>query len=141
MRHVILVLIAASTLALAACTHSSDPDAGGIMPPKDLVCTQEIRPGLVVEVRDAVTKAPAAAGAVGMIRDGAYEEMLLVEAGAQVPPQEALRLYGAYERRGTYDLLVEKPGYQAWARTDVVVTADECHVQTVRVLADLEPIP
>jgi len=33
---------------------------------------------------------------------------------------------------GTYEVVVFKEGYRTWRTEDVVVTNDECHVQTVR---------
>ena len=46
-------------------------------------------------------------------------------------------LTGAPERPGTYDILVEAPGYTPWVRSDVRVTADRCHVRPVSFVARL----
>ena len=86
-----------------------------------VMCTMEARSGITVAVLgadgDSLTVTPT-----GTLRDGSYEESL---------QPFGHRLSGAVERKGTYDVAVAAPGYQAWDTTGVVVTADECHVQTV----------
>ena len=98
------------------------------------MCTTEFVYGLSVEVRDAQSGAPAASGATITIRDGQYVEDL-----ERVPgPQSALVAIGAGERPGTYNLTVEKPGYQTREQSGIVVTANECHVIPVSVKVELE---
>lgn len=104
----------------------------------DLLCTEILLAGLVVEVRDAITGEPAAYGAVGEIRDGEYVETLLLEGGrSMIDPDTALRLVGALERAGEYAVVVRKEGYRDWS-AQTVVEADECHVHPVRLQAALE---
>lgn len=111
-------------LSLSAC---------GLVEPK--VCTTEAVPALVVEVRDAITGAPAAANAVGQAEDGDFKADLIgADRGA-----DALSLYGPFERAGTYRITVEKPGYATWQEVGVEVSRDECHVRTVHLRADLQP--
>lgn len=102
------------------------------------VCTTEARPAIIVEVRDALSGAPAAAGAQGYVEEGAFRAELVGPLPAQ-PGEEGLRFFGPEERAGTYRVTVEKPGYQQWRREDVRVSRDECHVRTVHLRADLQP--
>ncbi len=99
------------------------------------VCTDEARSTLSVQVRDARTGEPAAVGARGSIREGAYTDSLTV-----VSPS-AMTAVNTFERPGTYDVTVTKPGYRTWTAEDVRVTADACHVRSRSILAKLEPAP
>ena len=67
------------------------------------------------------------------LNEGAYFE-------STVGIEDNSMLIGAPERAGTYIVTVARSGYHTWIQTDVVVTADECHVQTVSLRAELEPI-
>jgi hypothetical protein len=42
-------------------------------------------------------------------------------------------LSAARERVGTYSVVVSKPGYQDFIATNLVVTANICHVNTVSI--------
>lgn len=109
--------------ALGACAEN---------PP--LACTEEARPGLSITVRDSVTNTPIATGAEIVAREGEYADTArgsLLGSGVY-----AL----AYERAGVYDVTVSHPAYRLWTRAAVRVTADECHVQTVSLVARLQPV-
>ncbi len=113
---------AVAAMALGACAEN---------PP--LACTEEARPGLSITVRDSVTGAAVASGVEIVAREGQYADTArgsLLGSGVY-----AL----VYERAGSYDVTVSHPSYQVWARAAVRVTADECHVQTVAVVARLVP--
>jgi hypothetical protein len=97
-------------------------------------CTADFRWGVVVEVRDSVTGAPAADGARLIVRDGAY-----ADTSDQLPFTEPLTLRAAGERGGIYDVTVEKSDYRDWTRTRVRVREDQCHVIPVRLEARLQP--
>lgn len=97
-------------------------------------CTADVKPSIVVEVRDAATGAAAAAGALGYAEEGSFRAEL---SGADGGP-DALELSGPFERAGTYRVTVQKEGYLAWAQEAVRVGRDECHVHTVRLRADLQ---
>ncbi|MEP0547553.1 MAG: hypothetical protein ABJF88_11525 [Rhodothermales bacterium] len=99
-------------------------------------CTAEAEPAIEVEVIDAATGEPAAEGATGVVTEGAYSDSLIV-IGINADNQEFL-LGGAYERTGTYDVRVEKEGYQTWTREGVRVRGDDCGPRTVRLTAQLE---
>lgn len=120
-----LAAVVLSAAAIAACDF---PFTGA--------CTTDFRYGVVVEVRDSVTGAPAAAGARLIVRDGAY-----ADTSDQPPFVDPLILQAAGERGGFYDLTVQKPNYQEWTRRNVRVWEDRCHVIPVRLGARLQPAP
>jgi hypothetical protein len=102
-----------------------------------IVCPTDIRYALEVAVADSVTGAPAASGARLVVRDGAYADSGELLAGR--PELDAMPLQAAAERAGTYEVTVRKAGYRAWAARDVGVDANECHVETRRLTARLQP--
>jgi hypothetical protein len=94
-------------------------------------CTAQAVPGIMVDVRDSVTSAPAGRGSRIIARDGAVADTAKFT--------EFDGPYGvAYERAGTYTVSVEQQGYRLWSRTGIRVTTDECHVRTVSVAARLQ---
>lgn len=111
--------------------------------PGDVTCPNEgARHPILVEVRDATTGEPAAAGATGSIRarDGSATIFPFIPGVELVllPPLEALG------RHGTYDVVVRKAGYRDWERNGVYARgSDSCGgtVTTVTLQADLEPLP
>jgi hypothetical protein len=131
----LIVLSAGGLIAtsLAACSN------GSVEP---VVCPGVSPPAIVVEVRDAITSAPAAAGAVGVIKDGSYTDTLRVThfTGAPASDQTAVGLSGGYGRPGTYDVTLTKPGYQAWSQTGVNVPSGPCGPLTARLEAFLTPL-
>lgn len=88
-----------------------------------IACTEEARPAITVEIRDSVSLAPAATGAVAIARDGPYADTLRAFS--------TLSASGAYERPGTYTVTVAKSGYQDWTATGVRAADLGCHVETV----------
>ena len=116
--------------AVAGCN-----DAG----PSARICSAEARVGIQIDVRDAVTRNPAAEGSIATAREGSFIDTLRTQ--PVVPPQGSLSVYGVYERPGVYSVTVTKPGYRDWLRSGVVVNKDECHVITVQLEALLEAIP
>jgi hypothetical protein len=116
-------LVLLSPAAMAACEF---PFSGA--------CTLDFRYGVVVEARDSVTGAPAAAGARLIVRDGAY-----ADTSDQLRFVDPLVLQAAGERGGIYDLTVQKPNYRDWTQRNVWVREDRCHVIPVRVEARLQP--
>ena len=121
-------LAVAGALALAgACRGSTD-----------VVCPSIFIAPIVVQVRDAATGAPAAAGATGTIRSGGFD-FTLVPSGTGT---EALELRAGAGGVGTYDVRVTKPGYQEWTRAGVRVPGGRCGPYDSVVLdARLEPLP
>lgn len=102
-----------------------------------VVCTTEAVPAIVVEVRSAKTGAPEAAHARAIVSDGSFTDTL--RAAGYTSEEEALTLAGAYERPGTYDVRVEKSGFETWTRRGVEAEEGVCHVKTQRLEANLDP--
>ena len=120
-------------LAVAtAC--STDPPMGP--------CTADVRPGIVVRIRDASTGDPVAGQAIGQVEDRRYVDSLHAY-GFEGTPSVMVSRAGAFERPGTYEVTVFANGYHPWIREDVRVdeTRDGCHVLTVELEADLEQRP
>jgi hypothetical protein len=92
---------------------------------------------IVVQVQDAVTGAPLAAGARGAIRDGRYVDSL--RPPRPDAPGGLLTLTGGAGRAGTYDVTVVYPGYQVWQQRGVVVSTNGCGVAGRLLHADLQP--
>jgi hypothetical protein len=106
--------------------------------PTPVACTADSRAGVVVELRDARTGAPASvAGASLVVR----EQGVVIDsvgAPAELAGTSAHHLGAAHERAGVYSLTVRKPGYRDWTREDVRVAPGVCHVVTARLVALLE---
>jgi hypothetical protein len=94
-----------------------------------VVCTDELRPNLVVEVREAVSGEPAARGATGVAEHPGSGEITDLFALA-----DSLRLHGDWlrERAGRYTVAVQKPGFRT-EYASATVDEDRCHVRTRRV--------
>jgi len=101
------------------------------------VCTMEFRYGLSVYVKDSLTGAGIASGASLVARDGAFKDS--VSHASDKPELNGFPLVTAGERAGTYQISVSKPGYLPWSRSNVRVTANECHVNPASVTALLQP--
>ena len=126
------VLLASMT---TGCSRSHDDSS---QPAPGVLCPANLRyvPGIIVEVRDLLTNDPIASNAVGTLQDGVYQETMQ----PYKAPQDSalLSLQGAIERPGTYDVLVQKPGYRDWSMHHVTVLAGPCDVLTVYLEADME---
>jgi len=101
-------------------------------------CDTGIAPAVIVEVRDANTGEPAAAGALGTVRDGVYVDSLYPYESTGGEP---VSLAGADERPGTYTVTIEKTGYETWTMTGIPVEDSNCHVETARLTAELTTVP
>lgn len=101
------------------------------------VCTMEFRYGLSVYIKDSLTGTPIASGASLVVRDGVFKDSVSHPSGR--PEFNALPLLTAGERAGTYQISVLKPGYLPWSRSNVRITANECHVNPASVTALLQP--
>jgi len=94
------------------------------------MCTDEMRAGIILTVVDGLSGNPALSGSTITLQDQSYIETL--------PPGSSA---GAWERKGNYDIIIDHPDYLTWLRRNVLVTADECHVQTVEIEAQLQIRP
>jgi hypothetical protein len=102
-------------------------------PVEPVVCTTEYVYGLEIVLIDSETGGPTGLGTIAVITDGDYEERALCEDRGPL----GVAAVAAGERAGNYDITVDAEGYEAWTRGNVRVTADECHVKTVRITAEL----
>jgi hypothetical protein len=91
---------------------------------------------IVVQVSDAVTGVPLAAGASGAVSDGTSVDSLRPERPDVVG--RVLALEASAPHAGTYSVTVVHPGYQTWHASGVVVSTSGCGVV---LQARLEPQP
>jgi len=98
-----------------------------------IICTEQFVYGISVEVLDTENGSPLADSATMTLRDGDYVESTTLS-------PDGLTMVGAGERTGNYTVIVARPSYHNWVRTEIVVTADECHVIPVKLRAELQEI-
>ncbi|MDQ3223163.1 MAG: hypothetical protein M3Q75_06800, partial [Gemmatimonadota bacterium] len=77
----------------------------------------------------------------GVVREATFQDSLRIGSTTFENPPRVVSLVGADERTGRYVVQVKADGYQPWDTAGIQVTADACHVQTVRFTAALEPAP
>lgn len=127
MAHMRTALLLAATLATAAataCDGTTEP----------VLCTEELRAGIVLTVIDPISAAPILTGVTVTFQDGDYQETYTSTSA----PSGVFA--GAYERPGTYVVAAAKDGFETWIRTGVEVAQGECHVATVELQAVLQPL-
>jgi len=122
-RFLLGIQLALSLPSVLACDDffTEDLATGPVM------CTKDMRAGIVLTVVDEITGNPALSGSTITLQDQSYVETL---------PQGSSA--GAWERKGNYDIIISHPDYLTWLRQNVLVTADECHVHTVEIEAKLK---
>ncbi len=106
-----------------------------------LLCTDNMAPGIIVEIRDGTDGHAIADLASGTVTDGAFSDSLARAEGTSPLLADLFSRQAASERAGTYRVHVDRPDYRSWDTAGVVVTADACHVRTVRLRANLTPMP
>lgn len=121
-RRVKPLLLAFGTMA-GGCETLTTPD-----------CTLEAVPGIVVEIRNARNGELVADNALVIARDGAFVDSAAVTGTSSPVPL-------AHERPGTYQVTVQKEGFQPWTARSVVVKDGSCHVKTAKITARIEPLP
>ena len=100
-------------------------------------CPASIEPAVEVQVVDGATGLPAASGAAGVVREGAFVDSL--QPGSGTGDGTLLTLIAAFGRAGTYRVEVARAGYAAWARDGVRARRGDCGIVTARVRAELVP--
>ena len=97
-----------------------------------------LSPGVAVEVlvRDSVTGAPAADGALGTL-DFSGEEIPLVLTGMDIHGVPLVLSGGS--QPGRYSVRIEKSGYESWVRPILRVESNNCGLLTERLEARLQP--
>lgn len=103
------------------------------------LCTASIEPALVLRVVDAGTGQPIADGARGAVVEGEFTDTLRPYGsdGAGI----LVSLAAADERPGTYQVWVERQGYQPSSFVAPPVEAGSCHVETLTLDVRLVPAP
>ncbi len=124
---------AAGACAIVAASCGSPTGGGGFS------CTGELLPAIEVDVFDARTGTPAAAGATVLLSGSAQDSVTAPStSGALVI---AKVWYEDRVKAGSYSVTVRKAGYSDWTQSNIRVQFDRCHVQTFeRLAARLEPV-
>jgi hypothetical protein len=105
-------------------------------------CTAQSVPGIAVKVLDADTGGAAACGATAWLVSDSWSERADSPWNCSAPDSlQSPWIEGAFERAGTYTVLVLKEGYAPWSRSGVRVSKDDCHVHTVSLEAHLVRAP
>lgn len=132
-RYLVACTLAAIALSCSS-SHDDDPGTGG----NGVLCPLWIAPGIMLEVRNAVTGLPAACGASGKAEGEGLIQPLSTGVDCNLAP-DYLYLSGI-DRVGTFTVTVERPGYRSWVRDGIDVMGGPCGLLTVQLRADLEPL-
>jgi|GEM_PF-521277 len=103
---------------------------------RQLACTQEAVYGINIRVVDNNTEQPSACGASVIITSDDYYQKLNNPQDQNCDDEQIFS--GALERKGRYNIIVQKPSFKDWYQNNVVVTANRCHVNGVEITAVLE---
>ena len=139
------VIVAYGAVVLMGGCARSGASAPATSPPSregaERICTADLRPGIVVDIRDSITAAPLAFDALVIAaHDGQVDSVRHSHTPgdvAEAADERRLRVWLAWEKPGTYDLAVHVTGYAVWSRKGIVVLAGSCHVVPVHLLARL----
>ena len=96
-------------------------------------CTTNVEAGVNLTVYEGNTENQLC-GVTGMLIDGEYIEDIVIADRASC----SSTVFLAWERKGEYQIILEKDGYKTWTSDLIKVTADSCHVRTVYVKANME---
>ena len=123
-----------ATAGLLACSAPETPVPGAPGAPGSptVACTMEARPAITVEPVDAATGQSISQQATLIAMTGTYTDT------ASVHTTGVPTLSAAHERAGTYTVIVKHPEYRDWERSNIVVGRDQCHVQTIRLKAEMQ---
>jgi hypothetical protein len=121
-----------ATVGLMACSAPETPAPGAPGAPPNVVCTTEARPAITVEPVDAATGQSISQGATLIAMTGTYTDTASVHTTGEPT------ISAAHERPGTYTVIVRHPDYRNWERSNILVGRDECHVQTIRLKAEMQ---
>lgn len=109
-------------LCTIACSYACSDDFDNSLADAPF-CTEELVAGLKITVTSADPDFTADGTVVTAI-DGSYSEILERGSNSNI-------FFGAYERIGSYTILVEKEGYQNYeSSAPIEVDEDLCHVIT-----------
>jgi hypothetical protein len=125
--------VAAAALAfpaLAGCDVFSSLTSGD--------CTTLLVPAISVTVVDSVSGGDLSHGTTARAREGSFADSVTTPADSSGGP---LGIALAWEHTGVFHVSVTHPGYIAWSQSNVRVTKGSCHVNTVRLVAQLVRVP
>ncbi|MBD3582041.1 carboxypeptidase-like regulatory domain-containing protein [Flavobacterium selenitireducens] len=129
MKKLILILFCFPLLMAATCEDEDDTRF------LDDNCTDEVVAGLNVKVKDFSTGAYLSDGVSVTAQDGDYSEVLDL-----IPSSEPPTFSGAWERPGTYTIIVQKSGYGTFQSNAFPVTQNPCHVNPRDFTFELTPL-
>jgi hypothetical protein len=109
-------------------------------PSDSFVCTTQVQPGIVVEIRAKADNQPLAYSAQGSVSSGSYTDSLEPLGFLTSDPRTMVSRQAAPERPGTYSVEVAVAGFQPVEFQNVTVLPGQCHVQTAYLQALLEPV-
>ena len=102
---------------------------------RQLACTSEAVFGIKVSVLAASSRQHIGCGASVIIKDGNYYKK--IDNPDVDNCNESYVFSGAQERIGTYDIIIQKAGFDDWHQDDLVVTPNSCHVNSTSINAFL----
>ena len=103
----------------------------------EIVCTQELRPSFLIEVRD--TDNTNLSGVTVTVIDGDFEEVLEEFPSNPNDLSGSITYSGVFERPGIYIITAALAGFQTFTSDAVTVEADACHVITEELIINLDP--
>ena|SRR5690348_13459407 len=123
-------------LACGCTTRSESKSKSGVRSsPPERMCTAIAVPGIVIDIRDSLTQQPLHGATLRIFSGGR-----VVDSAESLADRHAVTsLAGVYERPGTYDATVDRSGYRTWRKDTIRVVRDECHVTSVRLIANMRP--
>jgi hypothetical protein len=90
--------------------------------------------GITVKPVDSESGAVLSGPTTLIVKEGLYADTVRTTTGALPLP---ITVSAAFERAGTYTVIVRHPGYRDFTQTGVEVIRDPCHVHPVRITAEL----
>jgi hypothetical protein len=100
------------------------------------LCDTSIPPAIEVVILDAVTNAPRAEDAVGIVQAGTFVDTLRP---ARSDGTHLLSRATTQTGPGTYDVLITHEGYEPWSLANVRVGTGRCGMETHALTAELQP--
>ena len=91
-----------------------------------IACTLLLTPGIRFDIRDSITGNMFTGPGTVFAAEGTFVDSLNF---TSLPSRIGIPL--VHERPGTYNVSVRAEGYDEWSKSNVTVTAGQCHVNTV----------
>ncbi len=104
-----------------------------------LTCPKILAASISVTIRDSVTGAFAASGAMVIAYSTIYSDTAFVPVNR--PDLDAQPVSLAFGHSGPFLVTVDKAGYREWMKTDIVVRSDQCGLETTNLTALLQAAP